>query len=145
MHIGVRSAEASDIPTLLALHGDTSRNPTRESFLHQAVAAGECFLSEVDGRPAAYAVISHTFYDNGMIRMLFTHPEHRRCGLASALLRCIEAACRTAKLFTSTNLSNTPMQALLVKHGYTVTGFIDNLDEGDPELVYFKRLRNEPR
>lgn len=33
--------------------------------------------------------------------------------------------------------------SLLAKHGYALSGFIDNLDERDPELVYFKRLTLE--
>ena len=48
--------------------------------------------------------------------------------------------CRTPKLFTSINLSNLGMQSLLAKSGYELSGVIHNLDEGDPELVYLKRL-----
>jgi hypothetical protein len=33
------------------------------------------------------------------------------------------------------------MQSLLAKLGYVPSGIIYNLDEGDPELVYFKQLR----
>lgn len=33
------------------------------------------------------------------------------------------------------------MQSLLATTGYPVSGMILNLDEGGPELVYFKRLR----
>ncbi|MEO0538637.1 MAG: GNAT family N-acetyltransferase, partial [Cyanobacteria bacterium P01_A01_bin.123] len=42
--------------------------------------------------------------------------------------------------FTSTNESNLLMQALMAKLRYIPSGIINNLDEGDPELVYFKRL-----
>jgi len=45
--------------------------------------------------------------------MLYVDPEHRHCGVGTALMRHIELACQTAKLFTSTNLSNLPMQSLL--------------------------------
>ena len=58
-----------------------------------------------------------------------------------ALLRHMELCCRTPKLFTSTNQSNLSMQSLLAKLGYESSGLIHNLDEGDPEIVYFKRLR----
>jgi len=44
------------------------------------------------------------------------------------------------KLFTSTNLSNLPMQSLLAQLNFKLSGVIENLDEGDPELVYFKPL-----
>jgi hypothetical protein len=33
------------------------------------------------------------------------------------------------------------MQALLLKNGFVQSGFIENLDEGDPEQVYFKRIK----
>ena len=32
------------------------------------------------------------------------------------------------------------MQSLLSKLGFALSGVIENLDEGDPELVYFKRV-----
>ena len=38
--------------------------------------------------------------------------------------------------------SNFPMQRLLATLGFDRSGFIENLDEGDPELVYFKRIRD---
>jgi hypothetical protein len=31
------------------------------------------------------------------------------------------------------------MQALLAKLGYLLSGVIHNLDEGDPELIYFRK------
>jgi hypothetical protein len=33
------------------------------------------------------------------------------------------------------------MQALMAKLGYAPSGIINNLDEGDPEVFYFKRVR----
>ena len=60
-------------------------------------------------------------------------------------MRYIESACPGEKLFTSTNESNAPMQRLCEKLEYVRSGRIENLDEGDPEIVYFKRLRTEGR
>lgn len=73
--------------------------------------------------------------------MLYVHANHRRRGAGTALVQHLESLCQTPKLFTSTNLSNLAMQSLLAKLGYELSGVIHNLDEGDPELVYFKRLR----
>ena len=87
-----------------------------------------------------YGVLNYTFYYNGCIDMLYVHSEHRRRGAGAALLQHMESLCRTPKLFTSTNLSNLRMQSLLAKLGYELSGVIHNLDEGDPEIVYFKRL-----
>ena len=50
---------------------------------------------------------------------------------------------RREKLFTSTNESNAPMQALCDTTWLSSkSGWIDNLDDGDPEIIYFKRLPN---
>ena len=73
--------------------------------------------------------------------MLYVARDYRRRGVGSALLEQVERLCKTQKLFTSTNLSNSSMQALLSRRGYVHSGVIHNLDEGDPEVVYFKRLR----
>jgi GNAT superfamily N-acetyltransferase len=72
---------------------------------------------------------------------LYIHPDHRRQGGGSTMMGYLESICRTAKIFTSTNLSNLPMQSLLAKLGYKLSGVIHNLDEDDPELVYVKFLK----
>jgi len=76
-----------------------------------------------------------------MIDMLYIHPKHQRKGIGAKLIRHSEVLCKTEKLFTSTNQSNLPMRKLLKKLGYVQSGFIDNLDAGDPEIVYFKRIK----
>ena len=58
----------------------------------------------------------------------------------SALVRACESDCVAPKLFVSTNESNLPMQALLAKLDYAPSGRVENLDEGDPELIYVKFL-----
>jgi ribosomal protein S18 acetylase RimI-like enzyme len=96
----------------------------------------------IDARIVAYAVLNYKFYDNGWIEMLYVHPQFRRQGIGYALIRHLVNECRTPKLFTSTNESNVPMQRLLATLGFNRSGLIENLDEGDPELVYFKQLRD---
>jgi GNAT superfamily N-acetyltransferase len=87
-----------------------------------------------------FAITNQTFYDQTFIWLLIDTPEHRRKGVATELIRIIESNCPTQKLFTSTNRSNTNMRELLEKLEFVPSGRIDNLDENDPELVYFKRI-----
>ena len=51
--------------------------------------------------------------------------------------------CQTPKLFSSTNQSNRPMQALFAKAGFEQSGMIHNLDPDDPEIVYYKAINVE--
>jgi GNAT superfamily N-acetyltransferase len=138
--ISVCQAVETDIESLYSLDLIAHQQDERREFLRREVASGNCFVAVVDGEVIGYGVLNYTFYNNGFIDMLYVDPDHRRRGAGAALLRHMESLCRTSKLFTSTNRSNLLMQSLLAKLGYKLSGEIHNLDEGDPEIVYFKRL-----
>ena len=139
--ISIRPAVENDIDALCSLDLIARREGERREFIRREVVAGNCFVAVADGTVIGYGVLNYNFYHNGCVDMLYVHSEHRRRGAGEALLRHMESLCRTPKLFTSTNLSNLRMQSLLAKLGYELSGVIHNLDEGDPEIVYFKRLR----
>jgi ribosomal protein S18 acetylase RimI-like enzyme len=139
--VSVRPAAADDVEALCSLDLVARRESGRRDFIRREVGSGHCFVAVAGGAVIGYGVLNYTFYYNGCIEMLYVHSEHRRRGAGAALLRHMESLCRTPKLFTSTNLSNLPMQSLLARLGYELSGVIHNLDEGDPEIVYFKRLR----
>jgi ribosomal protein S18 acetylase RimI-like enzyme len=137
----IRPANESDVEALCSLDLIARCANDRREFIRSAVVSDCCFVAVSEEEVIGYGVLNYTFYRNGNIDMLYVHSGHRRRGAGQALLQHMESLCRTSKLFTSTNLSNLPMQALLVKSGYVVSGVIHNLDDGDPEIVYFKRLR----
>ena len=137
--IAIRPAVESDVEALCSLDQVALLEEGRREFIRRSVAAGTCFVAVAGEVVIGYGVLNYTFYHNGCVDMLYVHSDHRRRGAGAALLRHMESLCRTPKLFTSTNLSNLPMQSLLNRAGYAVSGVIHNLDEGDPELVYFKR------
>ena len=57
--------------------------------------------------------------------------------MGSALLRAAVDVATTTTVFTSTNESNAAMRALLARDGWLVSGTLDGLDLGDPEVVYY--------
>jgi ribosomal protein S18 acetylase RimI-like enzyme len=136
-----RTAQPHDVGALLAFDPIAASDPRRADQIQDATAAGTCFVAtDAADRPIGYACFHHRFFGHGMIELLVVHPGHRRRGVASTLIdHCARHACQTPKLFTSTNRSNTAMRGLLTKLGFAQTGSIDDLDEGDPELVYVKR------
>lgn len=140
--ISIRSAIETDIETLCSFDHIARQQNERRDFIRREVAAGNCFVAVLNETVVGYGVLNYTFHHNGCIDMLYVDSDYRRCGAGAALLKHMESLCETPKLFTSTNLSNLPMQSLLAKLGYVLSGVIHNLDEGDPEIVYFKRLRN---
>ena len=138
----LRIAAKTDADAIIAFDHIAASDPARVQFIHNQIKSGACYIAIIDANVVAYAVLNYKFYDNGWIEMLYVHPRFRRQGIGSALIRHLMNECRTPKLFTSTNQSNVPMQRLLATLGFDRSGFIENLDEGDPEWVYFKHLRS---
>ncbi len=139
--ISIRPAVENDIDALCSFDLIAQRENERREFIRRVVTSGECFVAVADEKVIGYGVLNYTFDYNGCVDMLYIHSEYRRSGAGAALLQHLESLCQTPKLFTSTNLSNLPMQSLLAKLDYVLSGVIHNLDEDDPEIVYFKRLR----
>lgn len=141
--IQIRQAVENDIETLCSFDLIAREENERREFIRREVTSGNCFIAVEEETFIGYGVLKYSFYSNGFIEMIYVHSEHRRKGAGAALLRHLESLCKTPKLFTSTNFSNLPMQSLLAKSDYILSGVIHNLDEGDPEIVYFKRLSSK--
>nr|AIA10537.1 acetyltransferase (GNAT) family [uncultured bacterium] len=139
--IAIRPAVETDIDALYSLDLIARQENERREFIRREVVSGNCFVAVMNETVIGYGVLNYTFYRSGCIDMVYVDSEHRRRGVGAALLKHMESLCKTPKLFTSTNLSNLPMQSLLAKLDYVLSGVIHNLDDGDPEIVYFKRLR----
>ncbi|WP_236234036.1 GNAT family N-acetyltransferase [Pseudomonas tohonis] len=137
----IRTALDGDIAALCALDPIACLEQGRRHFIATAVAAGQCWVAtEADDASAllGYGVINDAFFEQDFIPLLVVRESARRRGIASALIGALEGQGTGAKLFTSTNASNAPMRSLLAKLGFVPSGHIDNLDEGDPELVFVK-------
>ncbi|MER5353913.1 GNAT family N-acetyltransferase [Kitasatospora sp. NPDC002551] len=132
-----RRANASDWTGLaridsIAAAGDHARGVSIRRWCEQ----GLVLLAEDASGPLGYSVLEYTFFEQGFVTMLMVAPTARGQGVAARLLKATEAACTTPKLFTSTNVSNHPMQRLLQFAGWSPVGLLHGLDEGDPELFY---------
>lgn len=111
-------------------------DPTRAEQLRTSVASETALVAIVSGALVGYTVLDHSFFGNAFLVLLVVRADSRRKGFGTALLRAAEARAQTAKVFASTNQSNPPMQRLLESAGYQRSGVIENLDAGDPELIY---------
>jgi GNAT superfamily N-acetyltransferase len=77
------------------------------------------------------------FFERDFVELLLVTEQRRRLGIGRKLLDAAVGARGTDVIFTSTNESNWPMRALLEEGGWSLSGRLDGLDDGDPELVYF--------
>jgi GNAT superfamily N-acetyltransferase len=137
----IRLATADDVAEIVAFDRVAEAEQGRRDHLRRVVAAQTCYVAIEGSGIAGYLVLEYSFFEQGFLALLYVAEGCRRQGVGSALMQHAEAICTTPKLFTSTNLSNHPMQELLSRRGYKLSGTIHDLDEGDPELIYVKYLR----
>jgi ribosomal protein S18 acetylase RimI-like enzyme len=135
-----RRATSHDERAVLAVDAKASAGDLeRQEVLRRAIRAGECIVYERDAHVLGVLVVKpHHFYGRDFIDRLFVSSDARRQGVGRALIRAAVESASTPRVFTSTNKSNTAMQALLRSEGWSPSGELVGLDEGDPELVYYR-------
>jgi len=134
----LRSARVDDLDAVCALDPLTRGDAARRKRIRAAFEEGFGWVAEADGVLLGFALAGPWFYGHPFLELLVVRESARRHGVGRALVRAVEARFAGAKLFTSTNQSNAPMQRLLASLGYTPSGVIHNLDPGDPELVFVR-------
>jgi ribosomal protein S18 acetylase RimI-like enzyme len=138
--IDIRLARAADQKALEGLDSAAKTHPGRCEEIAAWIAAEQCHVAAVDGAVVGYCAITAEFFGRPFIAMLMIDPRYRRHGFGEALLICVRSKLPAGDLFTSTNASNVAMQMLLLKAGFRPSGYIDNLDHGDPEVVFHQKV-----
>ena len=142
----IRAAKGDDLEAI-ALIDPHASHLERRAFLKRNLSAGTCWIMLEDQSPG-FSVLGFVILEPGrffgidFVSLLCVAESAWRSGVGTALMRHCESICHTPKLFSSTNLSNAPMHAMFSKLGFKVSGMVDDLDPGDPEVFYCKILRS---
>ncbi len=131
----LRAAQAGDISAIVAIdpHG-----PGRPGEIQALVREQASLVAVEHGQIVGFlAVRPGHFYQRDFIDLLLVAARSRRQGIGRALMRAALQNASTPLMFTSTNESNTPMRELLRSEGWSPSGVLTGLDQGDPEHVFF--------
>jgi GNAT superfamily N-acetyltransferase len=146
IHQSSRAAVAGDLPAILRFdHLAASGDHERTELLRHSLEAGECRVHVTGEVVTGYVIVlpAH-FFGRDFVELLMVDPARRRSGIGRILLREAVATAGTAQVFTSTNTSNRPMRELLAEEDWSFSGGLGGLDEGDPELVFYKNRPARP-
>ena len=131
----IRTARAEDVSAIVATDPDGLGSPAQ---IHALVHDQASLVAVERGKIAGFlALRPGHFYQRDFIDLLFVATHRRRHGVGRALMRGALQHASTSRVFVSTNESNTPMRELLRGEGWTFSGVLTGLDEGDPEHVFF--------
>ena len=131
----LRAAQSEDITAIVAFG---PHSPGRPSEIQELIREQASLVAVDHGEIAGFlAVRPRHFYQLDFIGLLLVAPHCRRQGVGRALMRAALQNASTSRVFTSTNESNTPMRELLHSEGWSPSGVLTGLDEGDPEHVFF--------
>jgi ribosomal protein S18 acetylase RimI-like enzyme len=134
----IRSGIPEDIPRIDAFD---PFGGSRE----QEICEGRLHVFEQEGGVAiAYiSIAEYRLHGFPYVTFLLVHPDHQRRGIATKLLRHVEAMHEGQRLFVSTESDNPPMLALLEKESYERSGALSGLNDshsGAEEVFFYKDL-----
>lgn len=109
----ISPATEKDLTALIALDTVAAQEPQRCEAIRRRIEQKICFVLRREGKIAGYGVLHYHFFGCGFIELLMVDPALRGQGVGSALL---------------------------LRQRFVLSGQVDNLDDGDPELFYFRRL-----
>ncbi len=135
--MNIRPATTNDYQALCVIDSVAEASPERRDQIYNWLESARCYVAQVDGQVAAYGVLTSHFFGHSFVEMVMVSQKFRRQGLGAAIIEYLRSVASGSKLFSSTNMSNVPMQMLFAKLGFKQSGHIDNLDHGDPEIIFY--------
>ena len=144
LKLHIEMARAKHLKAMIEINKAAAPKWHKLRHLNSAVREKRVFIAFVGRIPAGFLVWTKDFYSHYFIDLVVVHPKMRRHGVAVGMIRAMENFCPGNKLFSSTNRSNKAMQSVFLRTGFTKSGFIANLDKGNPEWIYYKKVADRP-
>jgi GNAT superfamily N-acetyltransferase len=138
VQLRIRIAEGADEGAIRQVDAHArAGGAARIAFIGGAVHTARCVVAETDEIIGFAVTTPAHFFTHDFIDLLVVREDCRRRGVGRALLRASVDRASAPRVFSSTNASNAPMRSLLNAEGWSVSGQLDGLDPGDPEIVFF--------
>ncbi|EDL65500.1 hypothetical protein BSG1_00340 [Bacillus sp. SG-1] len=139
----ISKAQITDLDEIVAVDSEVIGSKARSSIIREAIKTGQCLAAKENDTVGGFLIYNLHFFECTFISLVIVSPPQRRRGYASRLIESMFHHSPTPKIFSSTNRSNLAMQRVFAACGFQPSGIVENLDEGDPELIYFKRIAKE--
>jgi ribosomal protein S18 acetylase RimI-like enzyme len=131
-------AQSHNIDEIAKIDEEVIGSNSRREYIRKAIEEGRCIIALNKNLIVGFLIFDTHFFDCSFISLIIVRPAERRKGYATSLIQYFINISATKKVFSSTNKSNQRMQEVFKVNGFIESGFIENLDEDDPEIIYFR-------
>jgi ribosomal protein S18 acetylase RimI-like enzyme len=131
-------AQPNNIDDIVKIDEEVIGSNNRREYIMKDVEEERCIVAFDKELIVGFLIFNTHFFDCSFISLIIVRPTERRKGYATSLIQYFIKISTTKKIFSSTNKSNQRMQEVFKVNGFIESGFIENLDEGDPEIIYFR-------
>lgn len=135
----IRSADINDCESIVFLDSQIIGSRIRLNQIKRSIEENRCIVCEMNKSIVGFMIYHKFFFGHLFIDLIIVSPNTKRLGIAKKLMKYVEIL-PEKKIFSSTNKSNIQMQKVFQSLGYIESGFIDHLDEGDPEIIFVKLI-----
>lgn len=133
-------SQIEDLDEIVSIDREVIGNENRRKYIRKAIEEERCIGIKTEFSYLGFLIFKEDFFECSFISLVIVKPIERRKGYATSLLQYFFSISPMKKIFSSTNQSNNRMQEVFKRNGFIESGIIHNLDDGDPEIVYFKLL-----
>ncbi|SES44639.1 GNAT family N-acetyltransferase [Psychrobacillus sp. OK032] len=131
-------SQLNDLEEIVKIDIEVIGSDSRRKYIKKAIEEDRCIAIKKESTLVGFLIYDTHFFGCSFISLIIIKPTERRKGYATSLMEYFISISPTKKIFSSTNKSNIRMQEVFKANGFIQSGFVENLDDGDPEIVYFK-------
>ncbi|MBE7123344.1 GNAT family N-acetyltransferase [Bacillus cereus] len=138
----ITKASIDDLDSIVHIDVAVIEDDSRRNYIKHAIDEERCIIVKKDNSILGFLTYDTNFFGCTFLSLIIVSPTKRRQGHASSLISYMLSHSPTQKIFSSTNESNESMQKVFSANRFVRSGIIENLDEGDPEIIFHaKKLR----
>lgn len=131
-------SQLNELDEIVKIDIEVIGSDSRRKYIKKAIEEDRCIAIKNEFTFVGFLIFDTHFFDCSFISLIIIKPNERRKGYATSLIEYFISISPTKKIFSSTNQSNKRMQEVFKSNGFIQSGFVENLDEGDTEIIYFK-------
>jgi L-amino acid N-acyltransferase YncA len=137
----IRAPDPGDARAIITLAADVVGTQRAAALVRAHVERGELLVAADGGEVAGFLAYRTDWFGCTFVSLVVVAEPARQRGVATALFRELEHRSPSARLFSSTEETNTASIRMHRSLGFVPSGHVDNLPQGYRELLFYKRLR----